>query len=101
MGSIGNWDAFFTETFRVCEPGGWAESHEASSNISSDDGTVASDSSMGHWGKLFIKGRKQIGTGFKVVEDSTQRKAMEKAGFINIQEFDFRVGRPDGRLFHC
>ncbi|UZP43063.1 hypothetical protein NXS19_010879 [Fusarium pseudograminearum] len=72
MGSIGNWDFFFSEAFRVCKPG------------------VDPNSAMGHWGKFFIEGSKKIGTSFTVVEDGTQRKAMEKAGFINIQEFDFR-----------
>ncbi|EYB23045.1 hypothetical protein FG05_30601 [Fusarium graminearum] len=90
MGSIGNWDSFFSEAFRVCKPGGWVESHEAASTISSDDNTVEPNSAMGHWGKFFIEGSKKIGTSFTVVEDGTQRKAMEKAGFVNIQEFDFR-----------
>ncbi|KAM0490261.1 hypothetical protein ACHAP8_011735 [Fusarium lateritium] len=90
MGSVGNWDTFFSEAFRVSKPGGWVESHEAASTISSDDNTVPPDSAMGHWGKFFIEGSKKIGTSFTVVEDGTQRKAMEKAGFVNIQEFDFR-----------
>ncbi|PTD08935.1 Secondary metabolism regulator LAE1 [Fusarium culmorum] len=90
MGSVGNWDSFFSEAFRVCKPGGWVESHEAASTISSDDNTVDPSSAMGHWGKFFIEGSKKIGTSFTVVEDGTQRKAMEKAGFVNIQEFDFR-----------
>ncbi|KAG8361666.1 hypothetical protein FVEN_g994 [Fusarium venenatum] len=90
MGSIRNWDSFFSEAFRVSKPGGWVESHEAASTISSDDNTVPPDSAMGHWGKFFIEGSKKIGTSFTVVEDGMQRKAMEKAGFVNIQEFDFR-----------
>jgi ubiquinone/menaquinone biosynthesis C-methylase UbiE len=91
MGSVRDWDAFFSEAYRVCKPGAWIESHEASCNVSSDDGTVAPNSAMGHWGEFFKEGGKKIGTSFSVVEDGTQRKAMEKAGFINIQEFDFRV----------
>lgn len=91
FGSIKSWDDFFAEAFRVCKPGGWVESHEAASSISSDDKTVDSNSAMGHWGKFFLEGSKKIGTSFTVVEDGTQRKAMEAAGFINIQEFDFRV----------
>ncbi|WZH46896.1 S-adenosyl-L-methionine-dependent methyltransferase [Fusarium acuminatum] len=90
FGSIKSWDDFFAEAFRVCKPGGWVESHEAASSISSDDNTVAPDSAMGHWGKFFLEGSKKIGTSFTVVEDGTQRKAMEAAGFINIQEFEFR-----------
>lgn len=91
FGSIKSWGDFFAEAFRVCKPGGWVESHEAASSISSDDNTVDSNSAMGHWGKFFLEGSKKIGTSFTVVEDGTQRKAMEAAGFINIQEFDFRV----------
>ncbi|EGU84191.1 hypothetical protein FOXB_05300 [Fusarium oxysporum f. sp. conglutinans Fo5176] len=87
---VRDWDAFFSEAYRVCKPGAWIESHEASCNVSSDDGTVAPNSAMGHWGEFFKEGGKKIGTSFSVVEDGTQRKAMEKAGFINIQEFDFR-----------
>ncbi|KAF4947150.1 hypothetical protein FGADI_10606 [Fusarium gaditjirri] len=90
MGSVRDWDAFFSEAYRVSKPGAWIESHEASCNVSSDDGTVAPNSAMGHWGEFFKEGGKKIGTSFSVVEDGTQRKAMEKAGFINIQEFDFR-----------
>ncbi|KAM0197261.1 hypothetical protein ACHAPI_005119 [Fusarium lateritium] len=90
FGSIKSWDDFFSEAFRVCKPGGWIESHEAASSVTSDDNTVDPDSAMGHWGKFFLEGSKKIGTSFTVVEDGTQRKAMEAAGFINIQEFEFR-----------
>ncbi|CAG7557400.1 unnamed protein product [Fusarium equiseti] len=90
MGSIGNWNAFLSEVFRVCKPGGWVASHEASSIISSPDGTVEPDSALSHWGKFFIEGSKKIGTDFSVVENGTQREAMERAGFVNIQEFNFR-----------
>ncbi|KAF4457102.1 hypothetical protein F53441_890 [Fusarium austroafricanum] len=90
MGSIKDWNHFFTEAYRVCKPGGWVESHEASCNVTSDDDTVPLDSAMGHWGKFFSEGGKKMNVSFSVVEDGTQRKAMEEAGFINIQEFDFR-----------
>jgi hypothetical protein len=91
FGSIKNWDGFFAEAFRVCKPGGWVESHEAASSVTSDDNTVDPNSAMGHWGKFFLEGGKKIGTSFTVVEDGTQRKAMEAAGFTNIQEFEFRA----------
>ncbi|KAF4998713.1 hypothetical protein FGRMN_3039 [Fusarium graminum] len=90
FGSIRDWNGFFAEAFRVCKPGGWVESHEASCQISSDDNTVDPSSAMGHWGRFFIEGGKKIGVSFTGVEDGTQRKAMEEAGFINIREFDFR-----------
>lgn len=91
FGSIKNWDALCSEAFRVSKPGAWFESLEASTVVSSDDNTVDADSAMGHWGKFFIEGSKKIGSSVTVVEDGTQRKAMEAAGFINIQEFRFKV----------
>ncbi|KAM0549227.1 hypothetical protein ACHAPJ_009537 [Fusarium lateritium] len=45
---------------------------------------------MGQWGKFFIEGGKKLGSTFTVVEDGIQRKEMEKAGFVDIQEFDFK-----------
>ncbi|KAJ3535436.1 hypothetical protein NM208_g7135 [Fusarium decemcellulare] len=90
VGSIKDWPALSAEAFRVCKPGGWVESHETSSIITSDDDTVDGDSAMGQWGKIFIEGSKKIGSSFTVVEDETQKKALEKAGFTNIQEFNFK-----------
>ncbi len=46
---------------------------------------------MGQWGKFFIEGSKKLGSSFTIVEDRTQRKAMENAGFVDIREFDFKV----------
>ena len=46
---------------------------------------------MGQWGKFFIKGGEKSGRSFMVVADGLQRKAMEAAGFVDIQEFDFKV----------
>ncbi|KAF7553131.1 hypothetical protein G7Z17_g3842 [Cylindrodendrum hubeiense] len=91
FGSIKDWDVLCAEAFRVCKPGGWFESHEASCIMSSDDDTVEGNSAMGQWGKFFIEGSKKIGTTVTMVEDGTQRKALEQAGFINIQEFNFKV----------
>ncbi|KAH7133077.1 S-adenosyl-L-methionine-dependent methyltransferase [Dactylonectria estremocensis] len=90
FGSIKDWDALCSEAFRVCKPGAWFESLEASPVVSSDDNTVDPNSAMGHWGKFFIEGSKKLGNSVTVVEDGTQKKAMEKAGFINIQEFNFK-----------
>jgi hypothetical protein len=91
VGSIADWDSLFAEAFKACRSGGWLESHETSPTITSDDGTVAEDSALGQWGKFFIEGSKKLGTSFLVVEEDTQKQAMERAGFVDIQEFDFKV----------
>lgn len=95
VGSIPDWVGLFTQAFQCCKPGGWVESHETSSIITSDDGSVKEESAMGQWGKFFIEGAKKVGSSFTVVEDGTQRTAMEAAGFIDIHEFDFKVNEPE------
>ncbi|KAF4963191.1 hypothetical protein FSARC_8769 [Fusarium sarcochroum] len=90
VGSIKDWGSLYGEAFRCCKPHGWVESYETSSIITSDDDTVKDDSAMGQWGKFFIEGGKKLGSTFTVVEDGIQRKEMEKAGFVDIQEFDFK-----------
>ncbi|RSL39382.1 hypothetical protein CEP53_014094 [Fusarium sp. AF-6] len=90
VGSIKDWGALFSEAFRCCKPGGWVESYETSSAITSDDDTVKDDSAMGQWGKFFVEGGKKLGATFTVVEDDTQKKEMEKAGFVDIHEFEFK-----------
>lgn len=56
-----------------------------------DDGTITEKSAMHQWGKFFVEGGKKIGRSFTIVEDGVQKSAMEKAGFVNIEEQDFKV----------
>lgn len=91
VGSIRDWTALFAEAYRCCRPGDFVESYETSSILQSDDDTVKEDSAMGQWGKFFIEGSKKLGLSFTVVDDGTQRKAMEEAGFVDIEEYNFKV----------
>jgi Methyltransferase domain len=90
FGSIVDWSAFYREAFRCCKPGGWVEDHENSVKFDSDDGTVADESAMGQWGKVFWEGGKKFGRTFRVVEDDIQRKGMEDAGFVDIVVRDYK-----------
>jgi ubiquinone/menaquinone biosynthesis C-methylase UbiE len=91
IGSIPDWNRFFEEAYKTCKPGGWVESFEPSGIITSDDDTVKENSALGQWGKLFIEGAKKFGMSFTVYEEELQRKAMEAAGFVDIQTHDFKV----------
>ncbi|KAK7418038.1 hypothetical protein QQX98_004177 [Neonectria punicea] len=91
VGSVPDWSALFDQAYRCCRPGGWFESLETSPVIECDDHTVKEDSAMGQWGKIFIEGAKKLGTSFTVVQDDVQKRAMEEAGFADIQEFDFKT----------
>lgn len=91
VGAIPDWYSFFAEAYKTCKPGGWVESFEPSSFITSDDGTVEENSALDQWGKIFNEGAKKLGVTFSVYEEELQRKAMEAAGFVDIQQFEFKV----------
>ena len=89
VGSISDWPELFRQAFAACKPGGWLESYEGSAMLESDDGTAGEQQQR--WGKFFIDGGKKIGRPFTVLQDNTQRTAMEAAGFVDIEEWNFKV----------
>lgn len=91
FGSIADWSALFREAFSACAPGGWVESLEVEVDYVSDDGTVKPDSAMATWGCMCREAGPKMGRPFTILRDRLQRKGMEEAGFINIQEFDRKV----------
>jgi len=91
LGSIGNWEVAFTEAYKALKPGGWLESFEASNICESDDDTVAETSALGQWGKIFLNFGESIGRPFSIVPDETQKKAMQVAGFVDIDEANYKV----------
>lgn len=95
VGSIIDWTALFREAFATLRPGGWLESFEGSPHMVSDDGTVPEKSAISQWGKFFEEGGRTMGRSFTVIEDGLQRKAMEEAGFVDIQEWTFKVRSRD------
>ncbi|KAH7142171.1 S-adenosyl-L-methionine-dependent methyltransferase [Dactylonectria macrodidyma] len=90
IGCIPDWGELFKQSYKTLKPGGWLESFEASPTIESDDGTVTPTSALGRWGPIFIDGSKKSGRTFTVIADGLQRKYMEEAGFVDIQEWDFK-----------
>lgn len=81
----------FKKAYKVLKPGGWIETHEPASHIISQDGTVTPESALGQWGKIFDEGGKKLGQTFNVVDLQLQRKGLEEAGFVDIQEVDMVV----------
>lgn len=94
IGCIPDWPALFKQAYRVLKPGGWIESFEVSPTVTSDDNTVAPDSALAQWDKMFIEASKKIGNSFTVVADQIQKPAMEEAGFVNIKEWNGKVSQP-------
>jgi SAM-dependent methyltransferase len=91
FGSISDWNALFAEAFRAVKPGGWVESYEASVDMMSDDDTVKEGTATYEWGKFFIEGGKRLGRSFTIIDDDTQRKGMEAAGFVDIHTKDSKL----------
>lgn len=90
-GSVQNWDALFDQAFQSIKPGGYLESFESTGYFVSDDGTVKEDSALAQWGKFFYEGGKKMGRNFRVVDQGVQRAELERAGFVDIEERDFKV----------
>lgn len=88
IGSVTDWDALFAQAFKVLKPGGWVESLDNDGFFSCDDDTMAPTSAMGQWGGVFREGAKAMGlkASFAVISEGLQRKGLESAGFVNIQE---------------
>ncbi|KAK5653053.1 hypothetical protein OQA88_9339 [Cercophora sp. LCS_1] len=90
FGSIKDWEALYREAYRSLKPGGWIESHEASTQFRSDDGSVNEKTAMGQFGRFFAEGGAKMGRSMTIVEDGVQCKGIEAAGFVNIQEQNFK-----------
>ena len=90
-GSIDDWTALFKEAYRCCKPGGYIESFEGAPYNESDDGTVQETDALGQWGPLFIEGGRRVGRSFTTVPDGIQRKALEEAGFVGLEEKDLKA----------
>ena len=91
LGAIIDWNELFRQAYRSLRPGGWLESYEAAVTQESDDGSVEEGSAMDQWGKLFHEAGRKTGRSFRVYEDRLQKKAMEAAGFVDIQVWEFKV----------
>jgi len=91
FGSIVDWERLMREAYRVLKPGGYVETFEADARIFSDDGSVAENSPLDQWGKVFREGGKKFGRTFMAVSDNVQRPALEAAGFVNLVQSDYKA----------
>lgn len=88
----------FLQAYKACRPGGWVETLEGFCFIESDHCDLPADSALSQWSQFFVEGGKKLRRTFLVLEEEVQRKGMEAAGFVDIQEIDFKV-RSEQRLF--
>lgn len=91
FGAIADWNALFREAFRSCKPGGYIQSCEIDPSFYSDDGTIDNDEAIQMMNKLVLEGGKRMGRSFHVVKEGLQLKAAEAAGFVDIEQVNFKV----------
>ncbi|KAI5924531.1 S-adenosyl-L-methionine-dependent methyltransferase [Camillea tinctor] len=92
FGAVADWTELFRQAYRVCRPGGWCQSGEADVEILSDDNTVPPDGAMNtFWNMLYREAGRKLGVSFQVIKEGLQRKGMEEAGFVDIQEVSYKI----------
>ncbi|KAH7233114.1 S-adenosyl-L-methionine-dependent methyltransferase [Fusarium tricinctum] len=90
VGSIMDWTALFKQAHKSLKPGGYVESYEPGSRVESDDGSVREGSALSQWEKFFVEGGRKLGRPFTIFEEGIQKAAMREAGFVDIEERDFK-----------
>ncbi|KAJ4329311.1 hypothetical protein N0V84_000206 [Fusarium piperis] len=91
FGAIADWNALFAEAYRTCKPGGWVQSCEIDPPFYSDDGTVDDNAAMQTWNTVAREGGIRFGRTFCVVDEGLQVPGLEAAGFVDIQQQNFKV----------
>ncbi|KAH7142157.1 S-adenosyl-L-methionine-dependent methyltransferase [Dactylonectria macrodidyma] len=91
FGAIADWNKLFNEAYRTCKPGGWVQSCEIDPPFYSDDGTVDDENAIQTWNTLVREGGKKFGRTFCVVEEGLQVPSLQAAGFVDIQQANYKV----------
>ncbi|KAJ4211858.1 hypothetical protein NW759_012146 [Fusarium solani] len=91
FGAIADWNALFAESYRTCKPGGWVQSRKIDPPFYSDDGTADDNTAMQTWNKVVREGGIKFGRTFCVVDEGLQVPGLEAAGFVDIQQQNFKV----------
>jgi len=94
FGAVADWNHLFSQAFRANAPGGYLQSCEADIEFRSDDGTTDGVEVYKTWIKMFTEAGKKTGRSMTVVADGLQRKAMEAAGYVDIEVRDYKVQQP-------
>ncbi|KXJ85778.1 S-adenosyl-L-methionine-dependent methyltransferase [Microdochium bolleyi] len=92
FGAVRDWNELFKQAYNACAPGGYVQSCECDVEINSDDGTIAKDSAMTKfWNPMYKSAREKGYNSFCVLEEGLQRTGIEKAGFEEIKEVNYKL----------
>lgn len=90
-GGIEDWPHVFGEAFRCTSPGGLVESHEESFILKSDNESIEPRGALEEMGNIFKEAGHKTGCSFTIVDEGAQRKLMEEAGFVDVEEVVMRM----------
>lgn len=94
-GAIRDWTAVYKEAYRCLKPGGWIEHMDSSGDALSHDNSLADDSALKQWGKIWQEGGKRLGNPVDLLPANLQEIGMKEAGFVNITKKDYLVNYAD------
>ncbi|KAI3066085.1 hypothetical protein CBS147339_8909 [Penicillium roqueforti] len=83
------WDQVYKQCYDALTPGGWIEQMELDVRVYSDDGTLKEGGVLASWGDNFIGCSERAG--HSLLTQETMRGAMEKAGFVDVQEKLYKI----------
>ncbi|KAJ5153940.1 uncharacterized protein N7500_009379 [Penicillium coprophilum] len=83
------WDQLYKQCYDALTPGGWIEQIELDVRVYSDDNTLKENGTLASWGDNFIACSERAGR--SLLTQETMRGAIEKAGFVDVQEKLYKV----------
>lgn len=87
--STEEWKRLYKRAYANLAPGGWIEHYDSVIDIRCDDGSLPADSLLAKFGAQMDVCLAKTGKTIKVSE--MMRSGIEEAGFINVQERDYKV----------
>ena len=81
---IKNWPHFYQQAWSCLKPGGWVENQEFDCEICCDDGTLAEDSTLKKWARLWNQATVMIGRTARCYPE-LMAEQMKDVGFVNVQ----------------
>lgn len=87
-GSIKDWPKLFRQSFENLSPGGWIELLDVCNPARSDDGTLAHDSALATWNRLWLEASIKAGSPLNSAEQYKQQ--LIDAGFTNVTEVEYK-----------
>ncbi|OJD20050.1 hypothetical protein AJ78_00066 [Emergomyces pasteurianus Ep9510] len=88
-GSVHDYSKFLAHAYRNLAPGGYLEMQSMEANFFSDDGTHERAVTAVQWQRLLVEASRRLGK--ELCVEGCWREAMEKEGFVGVEEVVFKV----------